>query len=114
MEYYNTVQSFLEVKPSIEPTTSSFAKNKNISTRLADISYYSQRILVRVDSSVSSVSPYSSDDKVEVWKSLFPDKPIPMIKRGAAKSNFGILNREIKEEVDEEEFEDLLRQSRST
>jgi hypothetical protein len=54
------------------------------------------------------------DDREELWKLLFPNKPVPQPKAGAAKRNLGILNRAIKEEIEDEELEDLLRSSRST
>jgi|SRR5215208_6989108 len=104
------------VKLIEEPTTSVYAMNEKPIPRLADISdisYNLQRsVLRRVYTFMYSLS-YSSDDREEVWKMLFPNRPMPQTKKGAAKSNFGILNRDIGEKIDEEELEDLLRQSRS-
>src|SRR3989344_3775676 len=50
--------------------------------------------------------------RLEVWKLLFGEKPMPTIEDNAVEKNFGILDQYFKKPIDEETFENIVKHSR--
>lgn len=117
----NTAQALVvrEMVHNVEPTqyqiTETFENFTIVwtgTTTMTVSSTHWQENSLNYTTSVSPTDVPVYDDRAEIWKILYPNKPIPKMQKGAAKKNIGILNREIKEQPDEDELEDLIRRSR--
>ncbi|MBM3896425.1 MAG: hypothetical protein FJ360_01600 [Thaumarchaeota archaeon] len=64
---------------------------------------------LKLTSSLTGFSFSDGNDRQEIWKILFGDKPMPSTVEDAVESNFGILDNEIKENIAEPDFESLFK-----